>query len=168
MANIGQTPPDYSAPIGRFRLLAQDTNYIDLNPVVTGQGSYDLFSDAEVSGYIAMFEGYSMYRSVAAAYLAMAGRAAMAAKMTKDFDLQVDLTKRQAALNEAAAAFQERAEEEDLRNGVLSDFGLTAPANAPTLAQLSQLPMEQWAFVNGIDIPTTAEGGPPFSWPWSN
>lgn len=165
MTNIGQTPPDYSAPIGRFRLLAQDTNYVDLDPVVIGQGSYDLFSDAEVSGYIAMYDGYSMYRPAAAAYTGLAARAAMSAKVAKDFDLQVDLSKRADALREIAAEFLARADEEDLRSGALSTFGITEPDMQPSLAELAGLTVEQWAFLNGVDIPTyPLDGIPPYLW----
>lgn len=98
MTNVGTTPPDFTTPTGQFRLLAQDVNAVELSPPVTGSGSYDLFSDAEIAGYIAMYSGYCLYRAVAAGYTGLAARAAMSAKVTKDFDLQVDLSKRSDAL----------------------------------------------------------------------
>lgn len=165
MTNNGQTPPDFSTPIGQFRLLAQDVNSVPLSPVVAGQGSFDLFSDSEISGYINMYDGYSMYRAVAAGYTGLAARAAMSAKIAKDYDLQVDLSKRADALREIAAEFLSLADDEDLRSGALSTFGITAPDAQPSLAELAGLTIEQWAFLNGVDIPTyPLDGIPPYLW----
>lgn len=127
MPGVGTTPPDYTAPIGQFRLLAQDTHYVDLNPTQPGQGTFDLFSDAEISGYLAMYEGYSPYRAVGAAYQGLAARAALQSKMVKDYDLQVDLTKQATALQATAEAMFERADKEDVLTGATSTFDLTAP-----------------------------------------
>jgi hypothetical protein len=127
MTNPGIAPPDFTTPVGQFRLLAQDTNFVDLIPTVDGQGGFDLFSDAEIAGYLAMYTGYSLYRAVGSAYQALAARASMVAKMVKDYDLQVDLTKRSTALQETANAMFERAEKEDLLTGAVSTFDLTAP-----------------------------------------
>lgn len=166
MTNLGDTPPDFSAPIGMFRLLAQDTNYVPLSPAVAGQGSYDLFSDAEVTGYIAMFAGFSLFRAVGAAYAGLAGRASMEAKIAKDYDLQVDLTKRAEALQSMAQAFLAQADHDDELSGVLSTFGITAPDATPSLAELTNLPMEQWAVLNDIDLPSPIIGFPPYLWNW--
>lgn len=166
MTNQGQTPPDFNAPIGQFRLLAQDVNYVDLPTPVTGQGSYDLFSDAEVQGYLAMFQGYSLYRAVGAAYHGLAARASMEAKIAKDYDLQIDLTKRAAALESISEMYLEQANSNDLLSGVLSTFDITAPDPSPTLAEETNLPIEQWAQLNGIDIPTWPLGYPPFLPNW--
>lgn len=157
MSGIGQTPPDYSSPSGQFRLLAQDTTYSPLNPAQVGQGLYDLFSDAEVSGYLAMYEDYSIYRAVGAAYQGLAGRAAVDAKMVKDYDLQVDLTKRAASLQAIADAMLERAEREDQLSGASSTFGLTEPACDPRTELYFELP-NLW----GISPLQYAEAAGPF------
>lgn len=157
MPGVGNTPPDYSAPIGQFRLLAQDTNFVDLIPASPGSGTFDLFGDDEISGYLAMYQGYSMYRAVGAAYTGLAARAAMSAKMVKDYDLQVDLTKRAASLQAIADAMLERAEREDQLSGASSTFGLTEPACDPRTELYFELP-NLW----GISPLQYAEAAGPF------
>lgn len=161
-ANIGNVPPDFNSPTGRFRLLAQDIVAADLTPAVPGQGQYSLFSDLEIAGYLAIYPD-SLFRAVGTAYKALAGQAALRAKVVKDFDLQVDLTKRADALNEAADAFFERADADDLLSGAHSTFGITAPSNDPSFRELTSLPQEQWAFLEDIDLPITPDGLP-FLW----
>jgi len=162
--NVGNTPPDFNAPTGKFRLLAQDTVATDLNPPVAGQGQYSLFSDLEIAGYMAIYPD-SLFRAVGTAYKALAGQAALRAKMVKDFDLQVDLTKRADALNSAADAFFERADADDLLSGAHSTFDITAPSGQPSFRELVALPAEQWAFLHDEDIPLSPDGGvSPYLW----
>lgn len=165
MVNEGNVPPDFNAPTGRFRLIAQDTVATDLTVPVAGRGQYALFSDDEISGYMAIYPD-NIFRAVGTAYLALAGRASLQAKLVKDFDLQVDLTKRSAALNAAAEAFFERADADDLLSGAHSTFGLTPMNTDPTLAEVTGLPIETWAWKEGIDIPAQINGLPPYLWEW--
>lgn len=111
MSNPGIAPPDFSTHVGAFRLVTGDVNYAALNPVVAGQGDYTLFSDAEVQGYLDVSAG--ILSAAGYAYMALAAEAALKAKSVKDFDLSVDLTKRAAELRAQAAAFFQRAADED-------------------------------------------------------
>jgi hypothetical protein len=165
MSNIGNTPPDFNAPTGKFRLIAQDINYTELSPSVPGQGAYELFSDAEIAGYMSLYPD-SLFRAVGTAYRSLAGRAALEAKIVKDFDLQVDLTKKAAALEAAADAFFERADADDLLSGAHSTFGITAPNNDPSLREITSLPAEQWTWLEDIDSPIPPDGGLPFLFNW--
>lgn len=162
--NVGNTPPDYNSPTGKFRLLVQDVVATDLVPAVTGQGQYTMFSDDEIAGYLSIYPT-SLFRAVGTAYKSLAARAALEAKIVKDFDLQVDLTKKSAALNDAADAFFARANDDDLLSGARSTFDVVAPDNSPSLGELTGLPIEQWAWKEGIDIPAQL-GVAPFLWNW--
>lgn len=150
--NVGIVPPDFSSSIGQFRLLAQDTNYTDLIPDEDGLGSYDLFSDAEIAGYLAMYSGYSAYRPVGAAYQGLAARASMSAKMVKDYDLQIDLTKRAVALQATADALFQRADKEDALTGATSTFGLSGPADDTVGEYMNALPY-LWNSSPLVDFP---------------
>lgn len=162
--NEGNTPPDFNAPTGQFRLLANDTVATDLTPVVPGRGQYTLFSDDEIAGYLALYPT-SLLRAVGTAYNALAGQAALRAKMVKDFDLQVDLTKRAGALADAARAYFDRADADDLITGANSTFGVTSPVSDPSLLEVASLPAEQWTWLEDVDAPLPYTTGlPPFLW----
>lgn len=163
MINAGTNPPDFNAPTGQFRLIANDTVATDSTPPVAGQGEYALFSDNEIAGYMALHPD-SLLRAVGTAYLALSGRAAMEAKLIKDYDLQVDLSKRAAALAEAASAYFERADAEDLLSGAHSTFGITAANNEPSFRELMSLPAEQWSFIEDVDLPLLPDGSPLWQW----
>lgn len=122
--NVGQAPADLQAPIGQFRLLANDLASTPLNPNVAGRGQYELFSDAEIAAFINLYPT-SMLRSVGVAYMTLAGRAATESAITKDYDLQVDLTKKAADLRATATAYFTRADAENDMTGDDSTFGIT-------------------------------------------
>jgi hypothetical protein len=162
--NVGNTPPDFNAPTGQFRLLASDTVATPLSTPVAGRGEYTLFSDDEIAGYLALYPN-SLLRAVGTAYNALAGQAALRAKMVKDFDLQIDLTKRAGALADAAESFFKRADADDLLNGTNSTFGVTAAETDPSVGEVIGLPAEQWAWLEGTDAPFPYSAGlPPYLW----
>ena len=93
MPNRGIAPPDLTTDVGQFRILAGDTQYVELDPPEAGFGDYEKFSDDEIEGYLAQAEG-SIPRAIGYAYLYLAGQAALTSTSVRDYDLQVDTTKR--------------------------------------------------------------------------
>ena len=91
--NRGIAPPDMTTPVGQVRALLGDVEYTPYDPSQSGYGMYKMMSDTEIEGFLATSdqspEGAMYY-----AYLQMAGAAARESKVVKDFDLQVDLSKR--------------------------------------------------------------------------
>ena len=112
MPNPGAYPLNPNTPTGQFRLLTGDTQSVPLDPPVSGQQDYEKFSDAEIEGYLAA-GGDSIPRAIGFAYLYLASRAAMESKSIRDFDLQVDLTKRAADLRAIAQMWFDRADGDD-------------------------------------------------------
>lgn len=164
MSNVGSNPADFNSPTGQFRLLANDTVATELPTPVAGQGQFALFSDAEIAGYMGLYPE-SILRAVGTAYTALAGRAAMEAKLVKDFDLQVDLSKRAEMLTDAAKAYFARADADDLLSGAHSTFGVTPANSDPSFREVAGLPMEQWGFLEDVDTPFGPDGLPPYLWP---
>jgi hypothetical protein len=112
LPNPGAYPLNPNTPTGQFRLLTGDTQSVPLDPPVSGQQDYEKFSDAEIEGYLAA-GGDSIPRAIGFAYLYLASRAAMESKSIRDFDLQVDLTKRAADLRAIAQMWFDRADGDD-------------------------------------------------------
>lgn len=120
MALIGVAPPNPATNTGRFRYLIGDAEYTELDPPQDGKGDYEMFSDDQITTFLELGEG-STNRAIAYAYLNLASQAALQSKTVKDFDLQVDLTKRSADLRAIAAMWFDRADEEDSDNADIID-----------------------------------------------
>ena len=120
MALIGVAPPNPATDTGRFRYLIGDAEYTELDPPQVGMGAYEMFSDEQITTFLALGEG-STNRAIAYAYLNLASQAALQSKSVKDFDLQVDLTKRSADLRAIAAMWFDRADDEDADNTDIID-----------------------------------------------
>lgn len=101
MPNPGIAPPDYGTPVGQFRLLANDTASIPLNPVVPGEGDYAKWSDAEIEGFVALYPD-SLNFAVGSAYMGLAAQAALVSQSIADYDLRIDTTKRSQSLIDIA------------------------------------------------------------------
>lgn len=63
---IGHAPPDGTTDVGKFRLLAGDSEWIELDPPVPGQGLYQLWTDAEIQAMIDV--SGSVARAISMAY----------------------------------------------------------------------------------------------------
>jgi hypothetical protein len=138
MANIGIAPYDPSTPVGKVRILTGDVNYVDAGG---GNGTYDLFSDAEIEGFLIAGED-STLRAAGFAYMALAGVAAVDAKSVKDYDLSIDLRSRADKLREQAIAYFNQADEKDVRDGVSDVFELTRTGRDYTYEELAE--RENW------------------------
>lgn len=126
--NPGVAPLDPSTLVGQFRLVYGDTHSEPYSPVESGFQNYDELSDDEIESYLVSGSG-SISRSIGYYYLSMAGQAAKLAKQIKDYDLQVDTTKRASLLTGIASQWFERADKEDDENGLSDIFDVfdTAP-----------------------------------------
>lgn len=113
MANPGIAPPVPGTPVGDFRAVAADTQYVPLDPPVSGQGDYTYWSDASIESFIALGKG-STFRALGYAIMEQATQAARESESVVDHDLRIDLTKKAADLREQAAFYFAEADMEDL------------------------------------------------------
>ena len=111
MPNRGIAPPDLTTDVGQFRVLVGDAQYVELDPPEPGFQDFEKFSDAEIEGYLAQAEG-SIPRAIGYAYLYLAGQAALTSTSVRDYDLQVDNTKRADGLIAIANMWFGKADEE--------------------------------------------------------
>lgn len=105
--NKGVAPPDLGSDVGKVRVLLGDVEYTDLEPPEAGFGSYRMFSDLEIDGFLVVAEG-SVEGATYFGYLQLAGSAAMESESIQDFDLKVDSTKRAGDLRAVALMWRDR------------------------------------------------------------
>lgn len=123
MVNRGIAPPDPGTDVGQFRFTFGDTEYTDLPEPEIGYGDYVYFSDDEITALLARADD-SITRAIGYAYLTLASRAAIQSKFVKDYDLQIDSTKRSADLRAIAQFWFDQADDEDDNNGLGEYFEL--------------------------------------------
>lgn len=116
MVNRGLAPFDPASAVGQFRVLYGDVNYVPLDPAEPGYGNYTELSDLEIEGLLASAGG-STYRAIGNYYAALAGNAAKASSSIRDYDLQVDTTKRATDLLNLAKYWWGLADDEDTTAG---------------------------------------------------
>lgn len=109
--NPGQFPVDPESDVGKFRALVGDLSSTPYDPVEPGFQDFEKFSDTEIEGYLAQGEG-SIPRAIGYSYLYLAGQAALTATSVRDYDLQVDNTKRADGLIAIANMWFGKADEE--------------------------------------------------------
>lgn len=114
--NPGEYPVDLTSNVGRFRALTGDLNSTAYDPVEPGYQNFEKFSDAEIEAYLEQ-GGDSINRAIGFAYLYLAGQAAMESQSVKDYDLQIDNTKRAADLRAIAQFWFDQADSEDVISG---------------------------------------------------
>lgn len=107
--NIGEAPPNFETLIGQMRAVLGDTSYEELDPPVTGEGSYKFFGDAELEAFLVAGDGL-LEGALALAYNSLATSAAIEAKSIKDFDLQVSTEKRATELRLLADRWSAKAD----------------------------------------------------------
>lgn len=91
--NRGIAPPNMASPVGQVRALLGDVEYTEYDPPQPGYGMYEKMSDLEIKGFLARSDE-SPEGAMYFVWLQVAGDAAFASRVVKDFDLQVDTTKR--------------------------------------------------------------------------
>lgn len=119
MPNYG-TPFETTTPeIRAFRVNVGDKAYTTVAPPPghpEWTADYAMFSDLDAESFLEQGGG-SPLRAAGYVYLVWAGEAARESKSVKDYDLQVDLTKRAHDLRLSAAQFFEQADEADSDDG---------------------------------------------------
>ena len=110
--NPGAWPIDPTTAVGRFRLAYGDVYAEPYTPNEPGYRNFDELSDAEIEAFLEAGNG-SINRAIGYYYLQLAGTAAKAAKSVKDYDLQVDTTKRGAEFRALAKEWFDLADGED-------------------------------------------------------
>lgn len=111
--NPGAYPLDPATPVGQFRLLFGDTESVPYTPVEPGFQNYGELSDAEIQVFLTQGSD-SINRAIGFYYLSLAGAAAKESRTVKDYDLQIDTTKRAADLREVARWWFDLADSEDM------------------------------------------------------
>lgn len=111
--NPGEYPVDLASNVGKFRAMIGDLNSTPYDPVEPGYQNFEKFSDAEIEAYLEQ-GGDSISRAIGYAYLYLASQAAMESVSIKDYDLQVDQTKRAADLRAIAQVWFDRADDDDI------------------------------------------------------
>lgn len=106
--NPGAFPLDPTSPIGQFRLASGDTQSQPYEPVRPGLQNYTYLSDDEVALFLVQGQD-ATDTALGYWYLSLAGQAAMQSKSVKDYDLQIDLTKRAGDLRAQATFYFDRA-----------------------------------------------------------
>lgn len=114
--NPGAYPVDLTSKVGQFRALTGDLNSTPYDPAYPGYQNFLKFSDAEIEGYLAQ-GGDSVARAIGYSYLYLAGQAALESKTIKDYDLQIDKTKRAADLTAIAKLWFGQADGEEVISG---------------------------------------------------
>lgn len=107
--NPGAYPLDPMTEVGRFRAMVGDTQSEPFDPPVPGTQNYAMYSDAEVLAFLYQ-SGNSVEGALSFAYMQMAAAAASESKITKDFDLSLDLTKRSGDFLRVAQSWQDKAD----------------------------------------------------------
>lgn len=110
--NPGEWPLDPTSEVGRFRVLAGDTNSEPYDPPEPGFQNYTLWSDAEIEALLTTYPD-SQFRAIGFAFLGLASKAALESKNIKDHDLSVSTEKRADHLRLIAQAWFDRADEDD-------------------------------------------------------
>lgn len=121
----GVAPLNPSTEVGQFRLMVGDTEFTELDPPVEGFGDYTLFSDDEILAALIRADE-NENRAAGYLYASLASQAAIQSKSVKDYDLQIDLTKRSGDLRAIAKMWFDQADEEDALDGSGDVFEFTA------------------------------------------
>lgn len=117
-------PLDPNTPVGQFRARSGDTKWTEYDPVEPGWVNYTLFSDAEIEAFLAVAP--TMTWALYEAFIQLASTAALESKSVRDYDLQIDNTKRSADLRAIAEMWRSRAEQEDAASGESDYFDVSS------------------------------------------
>ena len=125
--NPGLYPLEPDTPVGLFRLTYGDVYSEPYERVVSGIQNYKELSDADIEAFLAQSTNESIPRAIGLYVLSLATRAALEAKTVKDYDLQLDNTKRSGELRAAAQLWFDRADAEDIEAGLGDIFEIYGP-----------------------------------------
>lgn len=127
-------PPDPETLVGQIRYTVGDIHYDSVTE------RYERFTDMEIQVALVQAEN-NVARAIALLYLKLATQAAEKAKSVKDYDLQIDLTKRATELRQIYLLWLGRAEaEDDVDIFEAFQTGSTYTLNDPRKAELTVSP----------------------------
>lgn len=119
--NPGAYPIDPMTPVGSLRLALMDTDFVALEPPVTGQVSYELYSDLELQAILNQ-AGNNKTRAMGYALLRKADAAAAEAVSVRTADLSADLTRKAEQYRLLAQVYFGRADADDAASGLDEAF----------------------------------------------
>lgn len=151
--NQGAVPVDYSTPTGQFRALIGDTDAIELDPPIAGQGEYMWFGDDEIGAFLALYND-NPKRAAARALLTIAGSQALLLKKWSSDDLSVDGAAIAEALRKQAKDLQDEADNEA---ALIDIFEISYPGSDYSIAH--ELAEGPWPFPPLGDGGFTQDGG---------
>jgi hypothetical protein len=127
MPNVGNSPPDYTVPLGQTRALMGDFEAVPLVPNVPGQGEYMWFGDEALQGILNVYLD-NPRRAAAQALRIIASSQALLLKKWSADDLSVDGAAIATALIKLAAELDAQADLIDSQVDifVLADVGMAA------------------------------------------
>ena len=124
--NPGVFPLDPESRVSTFRVMYSITDHEEYDPPVDGFVNYRELSDAEIEVFLTQGGG-SVSRAIGYYLLAQASHHARESKLVKDYDLQVDLRSIADDLRQAAEAWFDRADDEDIAAGLGDIFEVFGP-----------------------------------------
>jgi hypothetical protein len=141
MPNVGNTPPDYTVPLGQVRALIGDFEAVPLTPPVLGQGEYLWFGDDALQGFLNVYLD-NPRRAAAQALRTIASSQALLLKKFSADDLSVDGPAISEVIRKLAAELDKQADAIDAVVDIfqLADIGTTAkfvPEGMPAEASWS-------------------------------
>lgn len=93
MANIGAYPVDPTTNVGKFRVMAGDSDGTPIGEPPQTQAEYAIWSDVEIEVMLAQ-AGDSVARAISMAYMQLAAQAASTSASIRTDDLSVTTTSR--------------------------------------------------------------------------
>lgn len=108
---LGIAPPDGTTDVGKFRLIAGDSEYQPTDPPTAGFGLYQTWTDAEIEAFLAA--GGSLTRAIALAYTQIAASYASSGATIKTDDLSYSAKDSVGSWQGLARYWTELADKED-------------------------------------------------------
>lgn len=141
MAEIhkGVAPFDPETPVGRFRMLSNDTHYEELNPPEKGFGNYDHASDAEIESFLEAANN-NLNRALGTYFLGKAAAAAAEARLIQDLDLRISTVSRAGDLRRIGLVFLDQAKDDDTVGGEADIFEAFSIGGSPDSIGEGDLP----------------------------
>lgn len=104
----GVAPLDPTSAVGQLRALVGDTQYVDLEPAIAGQGDYNVWSDASLEVVLILHAGNPL-RAAGNLYLQLAAEHAQTQRSIKTDDLAINTIGRGDTLLKVAQSFLDEA-----------------------------------------------------------
>lgn len=148
---LGVAPPDGTTNVGKFRLLAGDSEWEPLDPPQEGMGLYQLWTDAEIEAFLEV-SGGSVPRAIAMAYSQIGAMWASTGATIKTDDLSYSV--KDSVGNWLALANYWRGIADDEANGAVNDYFDLVPTATDGVdcrkPEASPWPLDHFGFGPGM------------------